>query len=149
MQSEGPYFITQERDAEIGANWSLINGPGIEDPKTTATQDYTEATVSVRIRNAAYAEGRKSVQIKTPCPSCGFTTLCVDDSGNLVCSFLECKNPTEIANKEGRKAAEKEFKELLEMVDEFRSSIWWNGGLKFVKDFEDSLDSWKKARGIE
>lgn len=62
MASNGPYFITQERDAEIGANWSLINGPGIEDPKTTATQDYTEATVSVRIRNAAYAEGRKAAE---------------------------------------------------------------------------------------
>lgn len=49
----------------------------------------------------------------------------------------------------GRKSAEKDLKELLEMVDEFRSSIWWNGGLKFVKDFEDSLDSWKKARGID
>ena len=64
MQSEGPYFITHERDAEIGANWSLINGPGIEDPKTTATQDYTEATVSVRIRNAAFAEGQKAEREK-------------------------------------------------------------------------------------
>lgn len=64
MESDGPYFITQEHDAEIGANWSLINGPGIKDPKTTATQDYTEAKVSVRIRNAAYAEGQKAEREK-------------------------------------------------------------------------------------
>jgi hypothetical protein len=60
MQSEGPYFITQEQDKEIGATWFLVNGPGIDDPKMTATADSDEAIVSASIRNRAYIEGQKA-----------------------------------------------------------------------------------------
>lgn len=60
MESEGPYFITQERDEEIGATWFFVNGPGIYDPKLTATSDRDEAIVSASIRNMAYIEGQKA-----------------------------------------------------------------------------------------
>jgi len=53
------------------------------------------------------------------------------------------------ARAEGRKAAEKDFKELLELLNKFRSAVWWNGGLEWVVEFEDAFDAWKKARGIE
>lgn len=57
---DGPYFITQEQDKEIGATWFLVNGPGIDDPKMTATADRDEAIVSASIRNRAYIEGQKA-----------------------------------------------------------------------------------------
>ena len=61
---EGPYFISEEFDDEIGAKLFFINGPGIEDSKTTAAQDYTEATTMVKIRNDSYAEGQKAECVK-------------------------------------------------------------------------------------
>jgi hypothetical protein len=100
MESDGPYKFTQNEDGD-----QFVFGPGLP-PEGTMGLNGEELPPKL---NFAYAEGRKAVKIKTPCPSCGFTTLVVDDSGNIVCSFLECKNPTEIANKEGRKAAEKEL----------------------------------------
>ncbi len=60
---DGPYFITQEQDKEIGATWFLVNGPGIDDPKMTATADRDEAIVSASIRNRAYIEGQKAEEM--------------------------------------------------------------------------------------
>mgnify|MGYP003577201455 CR=1 FL=1 len=37
-----------------------------------------------------------SERITTRCPSCGGPHLFISDSGALVCSFIECKNPTAI-----------------------------------------------------
>lgn len=53
----GPYFVTEGDDDELGAKWYMVNGPGIPDPKMTATTDRDEAIVSASIRNRAYAEG--------------------------------------------------------------------------------------------
>jgi proteasome lid subunit RPN8/RPN11 len=50
---------------------------------------------------------------------------------------------------EGRKAAAQDFRELLEMVNRLRHNGRYNGGLKWVVDFEQEFDAWKKARGIE
>jgi hypothetical protein len=50
---------------------------------------------------------------------------------------------------EGRKSMEKDFKELLELVNRFRHSSRYSGGLKWIIDFEQEFDAWKKARGIE
>lgn len=49
----------------------------------------------------------------------------------------------------GRKSVEKDFKELLELANRFRHSSRYSGGLKWVIDFEQEFDAWKKARGIE
>ncbi len=125
MQSEGPYFITQERDAEIGANWSLINGPGIEDPKTTATQDYTEATVSVRIRNAAYADGRKAAEKEIEQMKANVEVL-KRDFGFVI------------------EEREKDFKELLVRSNNLKPFTIGNCEQEVVK-----FNAWKKARGIE
>jgi len=32
--------------------------------------------------------------ILTPCPSCGVRALFIGDSGDLVCGWLECKDPS-------------------------------------------------------
>ena len=137
MASNGPYSVEA-----FGKSGYFVKGPFAREAIVSVV-DYVMATEMALICNMAHAEGRKSVQIKTPCPSCGFTTLCVDDSGNLVCSFLECKNPTEIANKEGRKAAEKEFKELLELANE---AGYFN---QDIMSWRMKYADWKRARGIE
>ncbi len=143
MESEGqPYKVSLHDECiyiegprpSLDSGCSIRIDPGMGDvAKVDAIQEGLDL---------AYAEGRKSVQIKTPCPSCGFTTLCVDDSGNLVCSFLECKNPTEIANKECRKSAEKEFKELLEIAQSLDDDTGYESAAT------ESFRAWKKARGI-
>ncbi len=143
MESEGPH--THEHSVYTRClecqSWG-INLPGETRCGNCSAEGGVLYVPDCCVR-AAYAEGRKSVQIKTPCPSCGFTTLCVDDSGNLVCSFLECKNPTEIANKEGRKAAEKDFKELLELANE---AGYFN---QDIMSWRMKYADWKRARGIE
>jgi hypothetical protein len=60
MESEGPYFISDEWNYELGFRYFLVNGPGIDDPKMTATTDREEAIVSASIRNRAYIEGQKA-----------------------------------------------------------------------------------------
>jgi hypothetical protein len=45
---------------------------------------------------------------------------------------------------EGRKAAEKDFQELLKLADRLKFS-----GSYFPDGLEDEFDAWKKARGIE
>jgi hypothetical protein len=45
-----------------------------------------------------------------------------------------------IAYAEGRKAAEKDFQELLELANQLREYPW---------DEFEAFDAWKKARGIE
>lgn len=32
-------------------------------------------------------------KIRTRCPSCGFSSLFIDDAGHIVCSSIECKEP--------------------------------------------------------
>jgi hypothetical protein len=56
----GPYFVSDSVDEELGIKWFMVNGPGIADPKTTATSDHDEAIVHVSIRNEAYTAGRDS-----------------------------------------------------------------------------------------
>ena len=58
----GPYFVTEGDDDELGAKWYMVNGPGIPDPKMTATTDRDEAIVSASIRNRAYAEGLRMAE---------------------------------------------------------------------------------------
>lgn len=50
---------------------------------------------------------------------------------------------------DGRKAMEEDFQELLEIANRIRKSSRYSGGLKWVVDFENEFDDWKKARGIE
>lgn len=49
-----------------------------------------------------------------------------------------------LAYAEGRKAAEKDFQELLELADRLKFS-----GSYFPDGLEDEFDAWKKARGLE
>lgn len=144
MESDGPYFITQEHDAEIGANWSLINGPGIKDPKTTATQDYTEAMTMVKIRNDSYAEGRKAAEDYTE------KMLVYAKEEVRKCHEeirrLEDKYARNVYRMPG--SLEKDFNELLEFANFARLC------LTFPKTLEErarteNFDAWKKARGIE
>ena len=57
---EGPYLVIKEVDDELGVKWFLVNGPGITEPKMTATSNRDEAIVSASIRNRSYSEGRKA-----------------------------------------------------------------------------------------
>ncbi len=60
------------------------------------------------------------------------------------------KRICEIANAahaEGRKAAEKDFKELLELANGLRHCIG-NTGPHGRREWEKNFDAWKKARGI-
>ena len=60
MESERPYFVTDTWNYELGIRYFLVNGPGILDPKMTATTDWDEAICSASVRNMAYREGQKA-----------------------------------------------------------------------------------------
>ncbi len=64
MESDGPYFVSNTLNDEIGVRYFLVNGPGIDEPKMTATTDTGEAFVSAEIRNRAYREGQKAEREK-------------------------------------------------------------------------------------
>ena len=59
-EAKGPYFVTKQVDDEMGSRWFLINGPGISDPRTTATADFDEAMMARDFRNIGWKEGRTS-----------------------------------------------------------------------------------------
>jgi len=58
--AKGPYFVTKQVDDEMGSRWFLINGPGISDPRMTATADFDEAMMARDFRNIGWKEGRAS-----------------------------------------------------------------------------------------
>lgn len=69
--------------------------------------------------------------------------------GTRACWGEELGSTLNFSYAEGRKVAEKDFKELFELVNRFRYSGRSSVGLKWVIDFEHKFDAWKKARGIE
>jgi len=66
---------------------------------------------------------------------------------------LETETKTAIANAayaEGRKAMEKDFKELLELANQLNSGYKSDySGLNDMPVVSHKFDAWKKARGIE
>lgn len=56
---EGPYYVTDEYCNEVGGRRFVIRGPGLN-AQTTASLIREELVGSARIRNRAYAEGRKA-----------------------------------------------------------------------------------------
>lgn len=59
-EAKGPYFVTKQVDDEMGSRWFLVNGPGISDPRMTATADFAEAMMARDCRNIGWKEGRAS-----------------------------------------------------------------------------------------
>lgn len=56
---DGPYYVTDEYCNEVGGRRFVIRGPGLN-AQTTASLIREELVGSARIRNRAYAEGRKA-----------------------------------------------------------------------------------------
>jgi hypothetical protein len=56
---DGPYYVTDEYCNEVGGRRFVIRGPGLN-AQTTASLIREELVGSARIRNRAYAAGRKA-----------------------------------------------------------------------------------------
>jgi len=69
-------------------------------------------------RNSISKESASSSKIKVNssyiCPSCGNDTLFIDDFGNIVCSFIGCKNPTLVDDILTNFEAKKDLDELMD-----------------------------------
>lgn len=138
---EGPYYVTDEYCNEVGGRRFVIRGPGLN-AQTTASLIREELVGSARIRNRAFAEGRKAAEKEIE------EKKAVKDA--LLCGTGFMKDgkrvpPEDVYLSEAEiklKKVEKDFKELLHLANEAsylnQDSMAW--GIKYA--------DWKKARGI-
>ena len=92
------------------------------------------------------------MNIKTPCPTCGSTTLFVDDSGNLVCSLIGCANPVVGKAIKDLAVERGDFKKRWAEADELARKIAIQGGAisaardKLIRDIEEVRAQLEKVR---
>jgi hypothetical protein len=60
VMGDGPYTIFSEVDEELGSTWWMVRGPGIADPRITATSQHDGAHYAAFLRNDGYGEGFKA-----------------------------------------------------------------------------------------